>query len=227
MGALGRAMTVLPPEELSLKGVAALWEGLGLQVSDGAPCDPSPVSTLGTSALRVVTFCGWDEVTHRPWLHRGNKEHLFGPLMGSALCTPLGWFHLYPFPVINPSLGELPNPGIEPSSPTLQADSLPAELPGKPKNTGVGSLSLLQWIFPTQGLNPVLRHCRQILYQLSYQGSAVINPNHDYICFLWVLWVLLANYWGGLGVTLNLQLSEVRVLFWGTVLIVQLVLKAL
>ena len=33
------------------------------------------------------------------------------------------------------------------------------------QNTGVGSLSLLQWIFPTQGLNPGLPHCRQILYQ--------------------------------------------------------------
>ena len=37
-----------------------------------------------------------------------------------------------------PSLGNLPNPGIEPRSPTLQADSLPAEPQGKPKNTGVG-----------------------------------------------------------------------------------------
>ena len=42
---------------------------------------------------------------------------------------------------------------IEPRSPTLQADSLPAESQGKPKNTGVGSLSLLQGIFPTQELN--------------------------------------------------------------------------
>ena len=38
-------------------------------------------------------------------------------------------------------------------------------------NTGVSSLSLLQWIFPTQELNQGLLHCRQILYQLSYQGS--------------------------------------------------------
>ena len=37
-------------------------------------------------------------------------------------------------------------------------------------NTGVGSLSLHQGIFPTQGLNPGLLHCRQILYQLSHQG---------------------------------------------------------
>ena len=39
------------------------------------------------------------------------------------------------------------------------------------QNTGVGSLSLLQGILPTQGLNPGLLHCRQILYKLSYQGS--------------------------------------------------------
>ena len=38
------------------------------------------------------------------------------------------------------------------------------------QNTGVGSFSLLQGIFPTQGLNPGLPHCRQILYQLSHQG---------------------------------------------------------
>ena len=35
------------------------------------------------------------------------------------------------------------------------------------QNTGVGSLSLLQGIFPTQGSNPGVSHCRQILYQLS------------------------------------------------------------
>jgi len=60
---------------------------------------------------------------------------------------------------------------MEPRSPTLQEDSLPAEPPGKPKNTRVGSLSLLQWTFPTQELNRGLLHCRWILYQLSYQGS--------------------------------------------------------
>ena len=50
-------------------------------------------------------------------------------------------------------------------------DSLPAEPQGKPKNTGVGSLSLLQWFFLTQESNQGLLHCRRILYQLSYQGS--------------------------------------------------------
>ena len=65
----------------------------------------------------------------------------------------------------------LPNPGIKPRSPELQADSLPSELPGKPKNTGVGSLSLLQQIFLTQESNQGLLHCKRILYQLSYQGG--------------------------------------------------------
>ena len=70
-----------------------------------------------------------------------------------------------------PPPGDLPNPGIEPRCPALQADSLLTESPGKPKNTGVGSLSLLHGIFPTPELNLGLLHCRWILYQLSYQGS--------------------------------------------------------
>ena len=66
--------------------------------------------------------------------------------------------------------GDLPHAGIEPRSPALQTDSLPPEPQGKPKNTGVGSLSLLQQIFPTQELNQGLLLCRRILYQLSYEG---------------------------------------------------------
>ena len=89
-----------------------------------------------------------------------------------------------------PSPGDLPNPGIEPSFPALQVNSLlseseshsilsdslrphrlysPWNSPGL--NTGVGSLSLLQGVFPTLGLNPGLLHCRQILYQLNHKGS--------------------------------------------------------
>ena len=69
------------------------------------------------------------------------------------------------------SPGDLPNPGIELRSLALRVDSLPAEPQVKPKNTEVGSLSLLQGIFLTQELNQGLLHCRWILYQLSYQGS--------------------------------------------------------
>ena len=47
----------------------------------------------------------------------------------------------------------------------------PWNSPGQ--NTGVGSQSLIQEIFPTQGSNPGLQHCRQSLYQLSPKGSLV------------------------------------------------------
>ena len=66
-----------------------------------------------------------------------------------------------------PSPGDLPNPVIEPRSPVLQTDSLQAEPQGKPKNTGVYSLSLLQQIFPTQESNWGCMYWRHILYQLS------------------------------------------------------------
>ena len=51
----------------------------------------------------------------------------------------------------------------------------PWNSPGQ--NTGVGSLSLLQGIFPSQGLNPGLPHCRQILYQLSHQGGSEVKAS--------------------------------------------------
>ena len=53
-----------------------------------------------------------------------------------------------------PFSGKLPNPGIEPKSPALQTDSLPAEPQGKPKNTGVG------WPIPSPGdlPNPGVEH---------------------------------------------------------------------
>ena len=74
-----------------------------------------------------------------------------------------------------PPPGDLPNPGIELRCPTLQADSLITEPWGKPKNIGVGSLTFLQEIFPTQKLNWGLLHCRWILYQLSYNINLCVQ----------------------------------------------------
>ena len=54
---------------------------------------------------------------------------------------------------------------------SLQPHGLYSPWNSPDQNTGVGSLSLLQGIFPTQGLNPGLPHFRQILYQLSHKGS--------------------------------------------------------
>ena len=76
-----------------------------------------------------------------------------------------------------PSPGDLLNPGMEPRFPALQEDSLADEPLGKPKNTGVGRLCLLQGIFLTQESNHSLLHCRWFLYQSSHQVSSWIKNN--------------------------------------------------
>ena len=109
----------------------------------------------------------------RKWKLLSHVQFFVIPWTGACLAPlsmefsrPEYWSGL-PFP----SPGNLPDLGIKPRSSTLQADSLLSEPPGKPMNTGVGSLSLLRGIFPTQELSWGLLHCRQILYRLSHQGS--------------------------------------------------------
>ena len=110
------------------------------------------------------------------------QEHF----QGEILRAPLNWkkeslsYHFGLLPVVkcesesHSVVSDLYSPWnslgqrIQPRSPALQVDSLPAEPQGKPKNTGVCSLSLLQWIFLTQELNRSLLHFRWILCQLSY-----------------------------------------------------------
>ena len=70
----------------------------------------------------------------------------------------------------------------------LQPTRLPCPWNSPGKNTEVGSCSLLQGIFPTQGSNLGLLHCMPILYHLSHQGSSIIFKDfqfitlHIYIC---------------------------------------------
>ena len=61
--------------------------------------------------------------------------------------------------------------------------SVHRDSPGK--NTGVGCHALLQGIFPTQGSNPGLPHCRRILYRLSHQGSSNYFTGQHYIAAHW------------------------------------------
>ena len=75
-----------------------------------------------------------------------------------------------------PLPGDLPNPGIKPRSPTLQADSLPFEPPGKPKSAGVA--------YPfSKETSRNLLNCRRFLYLLSYHNPASLTsrssgPSH-------------------------------------------------
>ena len=66
----------------------------------------------------------------------------------------------------------------------------PWDSPGQ--NTGVGSLSLLQGIFPTQGSNPGLPHCRRILSQLRHQGSPGIL---EWVAFPFSRWSSQPKDW--------------------------------
>ena len=75
---------------------------------------------------------------------------------------------------------------------SLQPHGLPSPWNSPGRNTGVGGCSLLQEIFLTQGSNQSLLHCRQILYQLSYQGSqssgalnALSTEYHMELILLW------------------------------------------
>ena len=120
-------------------------------------CNPMDCSTPGSSVLYCLPEVKWKSLS-RVWLFAIPRT-----MQSMKFSRPEYWSG-YPFP----SPGDIPNPGIEPRSPVLQADPLPAEPPGKPKHAGVGSLSLLQWIFLTQELYRGLLHCRQILDQLSY-----------------------------------------------------------
>ena len=99
--------------------------------------------------------------------------------------------------------------GSESESHSVVIDSLwphglysPWNSPGQ--NIGVGSHSLLQGIVPTQGSNPGLLHCRQILYQLSHQGTpwkwkakAIFLPrqkNYDSFSWCWSIFVLETSF---------------------------------
>ena len=127
--------------------------------------------------LVIVSKRSWNQ-TMSEWVRMGFypqkwKESEVAQLC-PTLCDPMdcslpgssvhgisrqGYWSGLPFP----SPGDLPDSGIEPGSPTLQADALPS------------CHFLLQGIFPTQESNLGLPHCRQTLYHLSHHGR-LPNP---------------------------------------------------
>ena len=108
------------------------------------------------------------------------------PKVVSDSLQPRGLYSPWNSPGQNTGVGslslllDLGNPGIEPRSPALQANSSPAEPQGKPILEWV-AIPLLHGIFPIQGSNPELPNCRLILYQLSHKGSPN-NPRNITKC---------------------------------------------
>ena len=98
--------------------------------------------------------------------------------------------------------GDLPNPEIEPRSPEMQVDSLPAEPLGKPKNTGVGRPSLLHLIFPTQDWTGV--SC--IAGRFFTNWAIIVEAKKHHVCQIWgtlQCWFLLlcfffSGFFGGM-----------------------------
>ena len=68
----------------------------------------------------------------------------------------------------------------------------PWKSPGQ--NTWVGCCSLLQGIFPTQGMNPDLPHCRRVLYHLSYQECNFL-PNYEQQIYTLYIKLLAIHQW--------------------------------
>ena len=116
-------------------------------------------------------------------------------------------------------------------SDSLQPHRLYSQWNSPGQNTGVGSRSLLQGIFPTQALNPSLPHCRQIVYQMSPQGS--LKPKEIDAFELWCWRRLLRVPWTARrsnqsivreispeypleGLTLKLKLQYFGHLIWRT-----------
>ena len=85
----------------------------------------------------------------------------------------------------------------------------PWNSPGQ--NAGVGSLSLLQGIFPTQGLNTGLPHCRQILYQLSHKGSLVQDIAK---CHLLGKLLLVEKHWFKMKTRLPSMMTILNILIY-------------
>ena len=162
----------VPIKFLSCYSLCACAESLFSLWLFATPTDCSPCQTSLSAGILQARVLEWVAMLSS----RGPSQ----PRNQTCVsCTAGGFFTVWATRKVQeywsrwpiPSPGDLPNPQIEPRSPTLQADSLPSEPPGKPKNTGVGSLSLLQGIFPTQESNQGILHYRQILYQLSYEGT--------------------------------------------------------
>ena len=148
--------------------------------ADSLPSEPpgKPRTTIRTSKPSAGRI---------PWEKHNADRHVCTPRLMAALFTTVRTWEQPACPtsdewiktiwhIYNESIFH----NIESESRSVISDSLqhhglysPWNSPGQ--NTGVSSLSLLQGIFPAQGSNPCLPHCRWMLYHMSHEGS----PSHQ------------------------------------------------
>ena len=156
-----------------------------------APSRSSQGTELSSCATEQLPAAYFTQESGSPQLPRTLCDRRADTAHGILQASTLEW-------VAFPFSRDLPDPGIEPRSPALRADSSPAKPQWKPKNTGVGSLSLLQGIFLTQELNQGLLHCRRILYQLSYGEPWAVTAQSKisvFLCRWWCWWGEKRNRW--------------------------------
>ena len=110
-----------------------------------------PISRACTLTLHPIPPTALLETPHCPKLHR---QMVLKSTAGTCVCCA------QPHPTL-----------CDPMDCSLRGSSVHGDSPGK--NTGVGCHALLQGIFPTQGLNPGLPHCRWILYCLGHHLNTV------------------------------------------------------
>ena len=152
-----------------------------------------------------------------PWASKEERDGVVCVLVAQscpALCNPIDYslpYILCPWGFSRqeywsglpcPPPGVLPNPGIKPRSLALQADSLPTEPPGKPRNTGMGSLTLFRGSFQPRNQTGV--SCIAGGFFTSWTGaiihtsisnfpSAILHPLPFF--HLSTLWTLVSPAW--------------------------------
>ena len=151
-----------------------LWH-TGSHCSDFSCCGGQALgcagfSSCGSQALehRLNSCDTWTQLLHGMWDLTGSG------IEPTSLVLANGFFITEPPSEVKDTLYHWATKWSERHSVvfnSLQPHGLYSSWNSPGQNTGVGSLSLLQGICPTQGSNPVLPHCRQILYQLSHKGS--------------------------------------------------------
>ena len=127
------------------------------------PATPDQVCWSGFLVGLSETFI---TIPWLPWGERGNLEEERN--LGFLLKEWYSCSHFESFPE-KVSVSQLCLTLCDPAGCSPPGSPRPWSFAGK--NTGVGCHFLLQVIFPTQGSNPSLAHCRQMLHHLSYQGS--------------------------------------------------------